>query len=222
MDLANSFAIWTNVLTKPSEETFEVERQRPTANLTTALIWVVAAGLVTFIAQAITYLLFDPVQQFIDIYTQLMTAYGMSQTAIDELLTQVSSDSFSNSLLLGLFLGVLLFPIFFLLGSGILWLVARVFGGQGDYNEQTYLISTYYAPLTMISVIASFIPFLGLLISIFISIYQVLLTYFVLRVTHNITPGKAVGTLVAPFIIIFTVACCCSFVMVSSLASLSA
>lgn len=219
MDLANSFKIWTNVLTKPSEETFAAERQKPTANLTTALIWVVAAALINFIAQAITFLLFDPVQQFIDIYTELMTNSSLPQATIDEFLVQLSSDTFTNSLLIGLFLGVLLFPIFFLLGSGILWGVARVFGGKGDYSEQTYLISTYYAPLAIINVIASFIPFLGLIVSIAISIYQIILTYFVLRVSHQLAPGKAIGSIVAPIIGVFAFSCCCSFLFIATVAS---
>jgi hypothetical protein len=220
MDLSNSLAIWRNVLTKPSEATFAAEKERPNATLITALIWVVAASLINFIAQAITFLLFDPVQQFIDIYTELLVASGTSQTMIDEILSQMGGDGFKNTLLLGLFLGVILSPIIFLLGSGILWGVARVFGGNGDYSKQTYLISTYYAPLMIINVLASFIPFLGLLIAVGVMVYQVVLTYFAMRVAHQLTPGKAMGAIVTPFIGLFFVSCCCSFALVSSLATL--
>ena len=222
MNLADSMTIWRNVLTQPSEATLEAEKENPNATMTTAIIWVVAAALINFIAQAITFLFFNPVQDFIDVYTEFLTASGTSDAITEEFLAQLASDSFTNNLLLGLFLGVILLPIFFLIGSGILWVIARALGGDGDFAEQTYLISTYYTPLRIINVIASFIPLIGLIISLAILGYQFMLTYFVLRVTHHLTPGKAIGTILAPMIGLFAFSCCCSFLMVSSLASLAA
>ncbi len=222
MDLSNSITIWRNVLTQPSEATFAAEKENPNANLTTALIWVVAAALINFIAQAITFLVFDPVQDFIDVYTEFLNTSGMSDAVTEEFLAQLASDSFRNSLLFGLLLGVILFPIFFLIGSGILWVIARVFGGNGDFSQQTYLISTYYTPLTIIKVIASFLPIVGLFINLIIFGYQFVLTYFALRVAHQLTPGKSIGTILVPMVGTFAFSCCCTFLMISTLASAAA
>ncbi len=220
MDLSNSIAIWRNILTQPGEAAFEAEKDSPNANLSTAVIWIVAAALINFIAQAITFLVFNPMEQFLQFYTEFLAAAGTSQAMIDELMAQFASNSFRNTLLLGLLIGVILFPIFFLIGSGILWGVARILGGTGDYTKQTYLISTYYAPLTIINVLASFIPFLGFFIALAILGYQIVLTYFAMRVAHQLTPGKTVGTIIAPFAALFLLSCCCSFLFVTSLASL--
>ena len=53
MDFAAMFETWKNVLTKPGEAVFEVERQKPHANLTTAFIWVAIAGVASAIFGAI-------------------------------------------------------------------------------------------------------------------------------------------------------------------------
>ncbi len=217
MDLSNSIEIWRNVLKQPSEATFAAELEQEGAQLNTAIIWVIAASLINFIAQAITFLLFDPVQQFIDLYSEFMLANGTSQAAVDELFAQVSNDTFSNSLLLGLFLGVILFPLFFLIGSGFLWVVARAFGGSGTYGQQTYLLSTFYAPITIIKVLFSFIPFLGFFVNIALSIYQLILAYFALRVVHQFTPGKAMGSIVIPTLGIFAFFFCCLLFFMASL-----
>lgn len=220
MDLSNSINIWRRILTQPGEAAFAVEKESPAATLSTAVIWIVAAALINFIAQAITFLLFNPMEQFLEMYNQFLVASGTSQAVVDELMAQFTGDSFRNTLLLSLLLGVILFPILFLIGSGLLWGVARVLGGTGDYAKQTYLISTYYAPLTIINVLASFIPFLGLFIALAVLGYQIVLTYFAMRVAHNLTPGKTVGTIVAPFTAVFLVSCCCSFLFFTSLAAM--
>ena len=53
MDFAGIFQTWITVLTKPSEATFEAERQKPNANLTTAIIWIVIAAVILAIFSAL-------------------------------------------------------------------------------------------------------------------------------------------------------------------------
>ena len=223
MDLANSIAIWRRILAQPGEAAFAAEKDSPSANLTTAVIWVVAAALINFIAQAIIFLVFNPMEQFLEMYNQFLIASGASQTVVDELMAQFTGDSFPNTLMFSLLLGIIFFPIFFLIGSGILWGVARVLGGTGDYTQQTYLISTYYAPLTIINVLlnllASIIPILGFF-TLAVFFYQILLTFYAMRVAHQLTPGKTIVTLFTPFAAVFAVSCCCSFLFITSLAAM--
>lgn len=46
MSISQSLRIWSHVLTHPSERTFEAERQRPEALITTALAWIFFCGII--------------------------------------------------------------------------------------------------------------------------------------------------------------------------------
>mgnify|MGYP000878691178 CR=1 FL=1 len=47
MDVNATLQTWINILTHPSEQTFAAEQDRPQANFTTAIIWMVITGAVS-------------------------------------------------------------------------------------------------------------------------------------------------------------------------------
>ena len=46
MDFGKMFETWLKVLTKPGEEVFQQEREKPEAKLSTALIWIIISAVI--------------------------------------------------------------------------------------------------------------------------------------------------------------------------------
>lgn len=91
------------------------------------------------------------------------------------------------------------------IGSGVLYLLAKVFGGKGDFNTQTYLFSLYQAPIILIASLVSFIPFAGTIIVFVIELYALYLLTFALKETHNYSTGRAVATWLVPMVILIVI-----------------
>ncbi len=205
MDFAAMFQTWMNVLTKPGEATFEAERHQPQANLTTALIWIVIAAVFLAIGNALSALI-----------SSLLGGGGsMMQMFLDqadlppEVAAQLSASAAAGAGgIVGAFCGALIIaPIFFLIGSGIYFLIARLFGGTGTFEEQTYLLAASAAPITIISGLVGIIPLLGGCVGFLLAIYQIVLNYFALKVTHGLTSGKALAVVLIPVGIFFLCIC---------------
>ena len=90
-------------------------------------------------------------------------------------------------------------PIGFLVGTAIYFVIAKLLGGTGDFGRYAYLNASFSAPLTILSSIISVIPVLGC-ISIFIGIYQLVLTYYSTKVEHNLTSGRALIVVLLPLL----------------------
>lgn len=196
MDFAAMFQTWMNVITKPGEATFEAERHQPQANLTTALIWIVIAAVVLAIGNAISAL----------IGSLLGGGASMTQMFLDqadlppEVAAQLSASAAGGvGSIAGAFCGALIAaPILFLIGSGIYFLLAKLFGGTGNFEEQTYLLAASAAPITIVSSLVGIIPLLGGCVGFLLFIYQLVLNYFALKVTHGLTSGKALAVVLIP------------------------
>ena len=208
MDFASIFQTWITVLTKPSEATFEAERQKPNANLTTAIIWIVIAAVILAIFSAIGVV----IAGFI----------GGGATAMQSLLDQADLPPEVAAQLAAMTAGgagsafstfcftLILAPIGFLIGSGIHFLIAKLLGGTGSYEEQTYLMATFVAPIMIITGIVGVIPFLGGCVSFLVFIYQLFLTYLAVKVVHRLETGRAVVVAVGPILIFFLCLLCLS------------
>jgi len=110
-------------------------------------------------------------------------------------------------------------PIGFLIGVGILWLVARLLGGSGEYSRYAYLNATYTAPLTILSALLGVVPILGC-ISIVLYIYQLVLTYYVTKVEHQLSSGRALIVVLTPVIFVLLLVACFVFFVAGALVML--
>jgi hypothetical protein len=100
----------------------------------------------------------------------------------------------------------------FFLASGLFSLVARLFGGRGDFVVQSYLLSLVYAPysllsgiftpLRLLSVVSPILGTLPGLISIPISIMALIMMVRALKSAHGYGTGAALGTLFLPGIVL--------------------
>jgi hypothetical protein len=108
----------------------------------------------------------------------------------------------------------------FLIGVGILYLIARVLGGTGAYGRYAYLIASFGAPLSIVSSIIGFVPVVGGCIGLLFSIYGMVLTYFATKVEHGLTQGKAIATVLIPLAFLILIFICATTVLVGAIAAI--
>lgn len=133
-------------------------------------------------------------------------------------LLTLSSTAFSAilSLLLVILMPIILI-ISLLIGSGIIYLLAKLFGGKGDYNTQTYLFSLYQAPILLLTTLVAFIPLVGWAINVAIAAYSLYLLTLALKETHKYSTSRAVATWLVPSLLLIAIV----FVAVAAVAFLA-
>lgn len=93
-----------------------------------------------------------------------------------------------------------------MINGGVQFLIAKALGGGGTYTRTVYALGAYLAPLTLISMIISAIPFVNCL-SIVISIYAIVLNVRALKAAHYMDTSRAVMVIFLPGILILIVLC---------------
>ncbi len=202
MDIQSIYQTWLKVLTKPGEEIFAAEREKSSATLSTALLWVFAASVIAALLGVLQSRIFSTAMGGFDQVLELMPPEFQ-----DEIGSSVSDGTpggpaFSISFI---FFG----PLLFLIGTGIYHVLASLLGGRGgQYGRYAYLYSTFSAPLMIITSILGFIPVLGGCVSAILGVYQIVLAYYATKVEYGLTQGRAIIVVVAPLLLgLFLVAC---------------
>jgi hypothetical protein len=210
MDFGALFQLWKGALLNPNEEYYREQlkmmdfRQGAIGVLLAAVITAVITGLGTFIA----------IGNSTDALMPLFKEMGMSAAEV-EMIFAASQPSFFGSFLSALFGSI----IGFFVGAGFYWLIAKLFGGDGSYEEQTYLMSLYTAPLMIINAVLFLIPFVGGLAAILLGFYQLVLSYVAIKTSHRLTSGRAAMVILLPIIFGFLCACCGFFLLFGSIAA---
>ena len=96
-------------------------------------------------------------------------------------------------------------PLGYYIGIGLMHLGARIFGGKGSSTTLAYLTSLFYLPLGMVIVLLNLIPILGGIIGIGLGIYDIMLTVRVIKVNYQLTTGRAVGAYFVPTLVILLI-----------------
>jgi hypothetical protein len=110
-------------------------------------------------------------------------------------------------------------PLFFFIGMGIFYGLAKAFGGQGRFLNQSYTYLLFNVPLGIITSLLSLIPFAGGFIAIAVAIYVVVLTIFSIMAVHRLSGGKASAVVLIPMAVLFLLACVLFFVFLALIAS---
>jgi hypothetical protein len=196
MDFAGWIDTWRRVLTQPGEPVFEQEKVNPNGTLQTALIWMLIAGVVAaifgFIAGAVGASSAAAMLEQMDLPPEVMAQVG-------PMMSMMTGGSVA---------AILTVPIFFLIGTFIMHLIAKMLGGQGEYATFAYLASTYQAPITIVSAILAVIPVVGGCVSALLGIYGYVLAYFAIKVNYNLTSGRAIAAILIPLVIIVLIIMC--------------
>ncbi len=195
--MENMLQIWIAASTQPGEEVFQQEKQK--ADFGTAMLWIIVASLIASIFWAISWA----------IHFIILNQAGLSSAEQQAVMSLVNS-------MFGLAIGAAIFGFCYVLGglisflvwSGILFIVAKLFGGDGNFEEQSYLLATFTAPILIVTSVVNIIPVLGACLGLVLYIYQLVLTYFALKVSHNLSSGNAIVVALTPLVILFLCICC--------------
>jgi hypothetical protein len=95
---------------------------------------------------------------------------------------------------------VVVVPLLFFLLMGIVYLFARVLGGQGTFLEQCNTSLSIQLPLGILSKILALIPVVGRLLNSFLSLYGIVLQVFVIMAVHRLSRGRAIVALLLPVV----------------------
>jgi len=213
MNLSAMIESWSNVLFRPGEATFSAERQKPQATLATAILWTVIAAVVNGV---LGWLSLRTLLNSEDGWQQLMAVLNLPpemQTQMHEL---INSNVMGGSSLIS----ILLAPLFFLIGAGLLYLLARLLGGNGDFGRYAYLLASFQAPITILNAVLNFIPVAGGCLAIAFSLYGFILAYFATKVEHNLSSGRALIAVLIPLILIVLLIFCVTAFAASMLITL--
>ncbi len=175
------------VLTKPSVATFEEHEKN---NLTWALIYSVAAGVINAIVAAIA------------------AALGLGQANLSGLDPEVAAAAGQPNII-GTIFGAIIFTILILLISwGITYLLGRAFGGTGQFGELAYGLSLFGAPLLVIGSTFNLIPLVGWVVGLALGIYNLYLTYLAIQSGMNLPSNKALYVIIIQFVIGLAIVLC--------------
>ena len=93
-------------------------------------------------------------------------------------------------------------PLIFFLLMGIVYLLAKAFGGQGTFVEQCNSSLYIQAPLGIFSKLLALIPVVGRILNSVLSLYGIVLQVFVIMAVHRLSRGKAIATILIPLVTI--------------------
>jgi hypothetical protein len=190
---------YIRVLTKPSAATFAAEQGKAAWNI----VWIQLLG-VAIITAALFFLLFQ------------LTLPGMLSSNN----VPPSSIAALEAFPLGFALFVIvLYPLFFFIGTGIQYLIARAFGGQGTFVAHGYSSLLYSAPIGVVSLLLELIPILGPLAGSALGIYAIVLNVFMIMGVHRMSGGKATLVVLLPIIVLFVIGCVSFIILISVIAS---
>jgi hypothetical protein len=108
----------------------------------------------------------------------------------------LSSSTVLQALSLSSSLGLLLLiPLLFFGTMGLLYWLARAFGGHGVFVQQAYTTLLFFTPCGIIISVLGLIPIAGSFLSTFVGVvlfvYCVVLECFAIMAVHQMTGGKA-------------------------------
>ena len=95
---------------------------------------------------------------------------------------------------------VIVVPALFFLLMGIIYLLAKYFGGQGTFLEQCHTSLSIQAPLGILSKLLALIPGIGRILNSVLSLYGIVLQVLVIMAVHRLSRGKAIATILLPVV----------------------
>jgi hypothetical protein len=202
------------VLTRPSVATFE-EHERN--SLGWALIYASIGALASSLLGGLTFAITP--QQGLDPATREQLAGTPFEAVFNAM--------FSPAGIVGVMAFGLLFSLIgFLIYLGLVYFIARGFGGTGQFGELAYDIALFYTPLVLANALVSVVsavPFAAC-ITVFVSLgllgYNLYLTYLGIQAGMNVPKDKAIITMVIIAALGFVLACCLGVVLVAGMMTL--
>src|SRR5262249_34783126 len=108
-------------------------------------------------------------------------------------------------------------PLGFFILVGILFLLAKLFGGTGTFLQQAYAVALYYVPISAVSAVAALVPGVGGLVRLALFIYAVVLAIFAISASQRLTLSKSVAVVLLPLAILVVLACVAVFIIAAAI-----
>jgi len=204
---AGGFASWLNTwitaVTKPNEQTYVDLAGRPEAKANKAYLWV-------FIASTLGTLVAGLLQALV-----LAMGFGQGGT---QLYSQMAGGSIVSVICAAPIAGGVS-VLGFMIGTGLIQWVAKLFGGRGTFNKLAYVMGAISVPITLVSSIItpfSVITYLGIvigLLSFALGCYAIYLEVLAVKAVNQFSWGKAIGSVILPALVIGLL-CACIVVVV--------
>ena len=179
---------YIKILTKPSAATFAEEMGKAAWNI----VWVqlLALAVITAVLG----------------YLASLIGSGIMPT------TTSSTVPMNTAMLQGIRLGgsfgqIIGVPLVFFIGVGILYLIAKAFGGQGTFLAQGYTYLLFEVPLGIVTALLALIPILGSFVALAVGIYALVLQIFSIMAVHRLSGGKATLVVFIPVIVAVVLVC---------------
>lgn len=186
---------YIKVTTKPGVRTFAEEMSKASWDI----VWVQLIGL-AIITALLSYLS--------TLISSSLTSASTSSGTIDP--------AALRSLIAGLSLvSIIIVPVFFFIGMGILYGLAKAFGGQGKFVTQCYTTLLFSVPIGIVSGIVNLIPIAGAFVAFALSIYSIVLNIFSLMAVHRLSGGKATAVVLIPVGVVLLLVCALTILFVT-------
>ncbi len=185
---------YIKVLTHPSAQTFAGE----IGKASWGIVWV----------QLIGYAVIAAILGFLN---SLISSSRLNTTT-----TSGISPSAFTALLGGLsFAYIIIIPVAFFIGMGIFYALAKAFGGQGTFLQQSYATLLFQVPLGILTSLIGLIPIAGAFIALAIDIYLIVLQVFAIMGVHRLSGGKATAVVLIPVAVLLLLACALVVILVA-------
>ena len=203
MDFKGMFQTWLKVLSSPGQEVFVTARESAAAKLSTALVWIILASIVSALLGLVQTQLavagmegsFETMlEQFRaelppDAPPELLSAF---ESFFEVMPTLIGSASLST---------IIVGPLSFLIVVGVFHVIASLLRGQGHYGRFAYLVAAYWAPITIASSLLGIVPIVGACLGPILIVYAFVLTFFAAKVEYGLSDGRAITVAVAPILL---------------------
>jgi hypothetical protein len=167
------------VLTRPSVTRFAKEKGKASWGI----VWVqlISLAIIDAILQIVGFQILPPNTSSIAGINGISPSMLQSITIITVVLLQL-----------------VLTPVSFLAAGGILYLIARAFGGRGTYLEQIYTTLLFGVPLVILSFLLQLIQATSSWLPYLPHLYSLVLFVVSLMAVHQLSRGKALAVLLIP------------------------
>lgn len=189
-------SIWRDAITRPSEQTFARIARSANARSSTAFLWI-------FLASLVGSLLALPAQGALT--RQMMQNAGLEGQGFP------AAGGGLITVICGAPIGAVVAVVLFAIVVGVVQLLAKMFGGQGTFDQLAYAIAAILTPFYLVSGVLSLlsaIPFAGLcfgLLGFAAGLYVLVLEVMAVKGVNQFGWGQAIGSLLLP---VFVIACC--------------
>jgi hypothetical protein len=203
--IGNIFQKWINVTTKPGAASFATELE--TANWGDVWISLLILGVITAVVGLITSLA---------LHSSLgaLSSYPGLSPQMQQAITNIASTNAGTGSAVA---SIVTVPIVFFIVLGILFVVAKMFGGQGTFLQQSYAFSLFYVPISVVSRLVGLVPCLGSLVGLAGFIYSIVLAVFAVSASQRLSTGRSVAVVLLPAAIILLLGCALLVVIVAFL-----